>query len=89
MTGEITFGEFTLSSVVAILLGVTFQSVPSIPDNYKNLIALLFGLFLGLLGVWVEGHFWSAKVAILHGISGVMYGVPSESLSRNAEYRRG
>jgi len=75
MTGEITFGEFTLSSVVAILLGVTFQSVPKIPDQYKNLIALLFGLSLGLLGVLVEGHVWGAKVAILHAVAGVMYGV--------------
>jgi len=75
MTGEITFGEFTLSSVVVVLLGVTFQAVPQIPDRFKNLIALLFGLGLGLLGVICQELAWTPKIITLHCVAGVMYGV--------------
>jgi len=75
MTGEITFGEFTLSSVVAILLGVTFQAAPGIPDKFKNLIALIFGLGLGLLGIVCMELAWTPKVIVLHAVAGVMYGV--------------
>jgi hypothetical protein len=75
MTGEITFGEFTLSSIVVILLGVTFQAVPKIPDRFKNLISLLFGLGLGLLGIVCQEAAWTPKIIALHCVAGVMYGV--------------
>ena len=73
--GEIQFGQFTLSTVVAVLMGAFFTAFPSIPDRVKNLIAMAFGGGLGLLGIICAGADWVPKEIILYSINGIMYGV--------------
>ena len=75
MSGEITFGEFTLSSVVVILLGVAFEAAPSVPGQYKKMIAICFGIVLAMLGIIVQSGLWTAANVILHLVAGIMYGV--------------
>jgi TctA family transporter len=75
MTGEITFGEFTLSSVVAVLLGVVFEAAPTFPSQYKKLIAILLGITLAMLGIVVQAGAWTAANVVLHLVAGIMYGV--------------
>lgn len=75
MTGEITFGEFTLSSVVAVLLGVVFEAAPTFPSQYKKLIAICLGVVLAMLGIVVQGGAWTAANVVLHLVAGIMYGV--------------
>lgn len=75
MEGEIQFGQFTLSTVVAVLLGAVFTAFPQVPDKFKNLIAMAFGAGLALLGIICNDQPWISKVIVLYAINGVMYGV--------------
>jgi hypothetical protein len=71
----IKFGEFDLSTVVAVLLGAVFAAFPTFPDRFKNLVAMAFGAGLGILGMMCANEPWGIALIITHVIRGVMYGV--------------
>lgn len=75
MEHEIQFGQFTLSTVVAVLMGAVLGAFPVIPDRFKNLIAMLFGGGLGLLGLFCNEEPWVPKTIVIYAVSGIMYGV--------------
>ena len=75
MTGEIQFGQFTLSTVVAVIMGATLNAFPTFPDRFKNLVAMLFGGALGLLGILCSGDDWLPRTVVVYAVSGIMYGV--------------
>jgi hypothetical protein len=75
MNGEIQFGQFTLSTVVAVLMGAILGAFPTFPAQFKNLIAMMFGGCLGLLGMLCTDQPWVAKTIVIYSISGIMYGV--------------
>jgi hypothetical protein len=72
---EIQFGQFTLSTVVAVLMGAVLGAFPSFPDRFKNLVAMVFGGCLGILGLLCNSEPWVAKTIVIYAISGIMYGV--------------
>jgi hypothetical protein len=72
---EIQFGQFTLSTVVAVMMGAVLGAFPTFPDRFKNLVAMLFGGCLGLLGLLCAEQSWVPKTIVIYAISGIMYGV--------------
>lgn len=72
---EIHFGQFTLSTIVAVLMGVVLNAFPSFPDRFKHLLAMIFGATLGLLGIVTSELPWTPAVVTMYLISGIMYGV--------------
>ena len=75
INGEISFGEFTLSTIVSVIMGAVFTAIPSFPDRLKNLVAMMFGVCLGLLGIFTAQVDWNVKNVILFSVAGLMYGV--------------
>jgi len=72
---QITFGAYSVPVILAILLSVIFRFCnEKIHDKWKALIAVICGVFLGILSIPYQGLDWIAPIIIDRSIYGFMMG---------------
>lgn len=79
---EITFGPYAVPVILSVLLGLVYKvsGEGNIPDRIKPLIAILFGIALGLLSIGYEGIGWTMKAIVDRVIHGLMTGASAVGL---------
>ena len=83
MNETVVFGQFGMSVVISVILGVIFKRWEN-PDGSSSLkawkktwIACAVGMIFGLIGMVYMGIVFSAKNVILYLITGFMTGTTS------------
>jgi hypothetical protein len=76
---EVTFGQYAVPVVLTVVLGLVYKFV-NIPDRWKSLIAIGFGIGLGLLAIPYKTLPWSVVNIVDHTIYGLMVGASAVGL---------
>jgi hypothetical protein len=72
---EPMLGQFTLSTVIAVVMGATFGAFPYVPDRMKNLVAMLLGACLSVMTMIAKGQAVELQLIIPYITDGFMYGI--------------
>lgn len=78
---EIQFAQYSVPVILTVVLGLIYKTVGSgLTDRYKPLIAVLFGVALGLLAIAYKGLTWDVAIIVDHAIYGLMVGASAVGL---------
>ena len=78
---ELQFGNFTISVIIAVILGVSFKIFGDIlDDRSKVLIAILVGIALGVVSIPYAGLEWTAVNIVNNVLSGFMSAAAASGL---------
>lgn len=77
---EVTFGKYAVPIILTVLLGLVYKFQPRIQDRWKSLIAVGFGIGLGLLAIPYKGFPWTVVNIVDHTIYGFMVGASAIGL---------
>lgn len=71
---DIQFGQFGLTVLMTVFLGIAFKFADALEDRAKVLIALGLGIVLGLAGIPYNGLPWTFVNVFNHVITGILTG---------------
>lgn len=78
---EVQFAQYSVPVILTVVLGLLYKTAgTALTDRYKPLIAVLFGVVLGLLGIAYKGLPWDLVNVVDHAIYGLMIGASAVGL---------
>lgn len=71
---EVSFGQYAVPVILTVVLQVVFNFFPVIADRWKSIIAISFGIALGLVAIPYNALPWTVVNIVDHAIYGFMLG---------------
>lgn len=80
MNAEIQFGGVSASVIITIVLMVFYNFLPELQNKWKILIAILCGLWFGILKISYDGLDWTVVNIVNNLFQGFLVGAGSIGL---------
>jgi len=80
VVGDISLAGYSLPVILTVILGIIYKIIPSVPDRFKALIAIIIGVGIGLIAMCYQGRVLDFKTVIDGILSGLMTGAAAVGL---------
>ena len=77
---DVAIGTYSVPVLLTVLLGIIYRVIPTIPDKWKSLVAIVAGILIGVMAMFYNELTITAKIVIDYFLLGLMAGVASVGL---------